>query len=107
MQPDARRGGLRGNFGARKLPQYCADEGASMADGGNRDLDVAISFETVDRVLDPGNRDGLPIRRAARRNDNLIAFEFEHPIRSTGDGLELLALKRGQEPPSVRHDRWR
>lgn len=62
-----------------------------MADRVDRDLDLSVGFETIERVLNPAHRDGLAGGGAPGSNQHLVALEAEHAVWATGHRSKFTA----------------
>ena len=65
----------------------------SVADGLDTDVDDALFHQTVERRLDPGDRDGPAQWRTVRGNDHSLTVESEDSIRPPGQRRNHPALE--------------
>src|SRR5258705_6522697 len=85
--------------GAGQGREHRADEGAAVSDGWHADLDLATVVEPIHRILDPFDRNGLPVRRLLGGDDHVVTLDPEDPVRAAGQGENRFANERRQMRP--------
>jgi hypothetical protein len=64
-----------------------------MADASDRNLDLAVGFKAIERILDPCDRHRLALWRLSRPHEHLIAFDFEDAILASGNRVNRTVLE--------------
>jgi len=84
------RGGDVARPARRELTEYGSDERASVAHGSNRDLDLTVAVDSVERVLDPADRHRLASWGAVGPHNDLVPsrrrIRFSRPVTVWSDG---------------------
>lgn len=74
-QPDARWGSSTDHLRFGQLTQDSTDEGAPVANRVDRNLDLSVCFETIERMLNPLHGNGLAGGRPPRSNHDVVALQ--------------------------------
>jgi hypothetical protein len=97
------RWGASDDLGARQSCQHSPHERASITERVDRNLDLPVTLQAIERILNPIDWDRTSTGRPGRPNDRVVSFKTQYAILTPGHRSDRLALYRSKKGSGIRH----